>query len=127
MRINCFCLNYVLFKKDVISNAILISLCPLTHSNKKEVSIYYFLPFSFFEREKIFEIVFLSICGLVAKLCPILVTPWTVACRLLCPWDFPGKNTGVGCHALLQGIFPTQGSNPCLLHCRQVIYQLSQW
>ena len=39
--------------------------------------------------------------------------------RLLCPWDFPGKNTGVGCHALLQGIFLTQGSNPhllCLLH-----------
>ena len=35
--------------------------------------------------------------------------------RLLCPWDSPGKNTGVGCHALLQGIFPTQRSNPCLL------------
>ena len=32
--------------------------------------------------------------------------------RLLCPWDFPGKNTGVGCHFLLPGIFPTQGSNP---------------
>ena len=36
--------------------------------------------------------------------------------RPLCPWDFPGKNTGVGCHALLQGIFPTQGSELCLLH-----------
>ena len=36
--------------------------------------------------------------------------------RLLCPWDFPGKNTGVGCHFLLQGIFPTQGSNPRLLY-----------
>ena len=35
--------------------------------------------------------------------------------RLLCPWDTPGKNTGVGCYALLQGIFPTQGSNLCLL------------
>ena len=35
--------------------------------------------------------------------------------RLLCPWDSPGKNTGVGCHALLQGTFLTQGSNPCLL------------
>ena len=34
---------------------------------------------------------------------------------LLCPWDSPSKNTRVGCHALLQGIFPTQGSNPCLL------------
>ena len=36
--------------------------------------------------------------------------------RLLCPWDSPGKNTGVGCHALLQGIFLTQGSNPHLLY-----------
>ena len=36
--------------------------------------------------------------------------------ELLCPWDFPGKNTGVGYHALLQGISPTQGWNPCLLH-----------
>ena len=38
----------------------------------------------------------------------------------------PGKITGVGCHALLQGIFPTQGSNTGLLHCRQVLYRLSQ-
>ena len=37
----------------------------------------------------------------------------------------PGKNTWVGCHALLQGIFPTQGSNPGLLHCRQILYHLS--
>ena len=35
--------------------------------------------------------------------------------RLLCPWDFPGKNTGVGCRFLLQDISPTQGSNPRLL------------
>ena len=35
--------------------------------------------------------------------------------------DSPGKNTGVGCHALLQGIFPTQGSNPGLLHCSQIL------
>ena len=39
--------------------------------------------------------------------------------------DSPGKNTRVGCHALLQGIFPTQGSNPGLLHCRRILYQLS--
>ena len=45
--------------------------------------------------------------------------------RLLCPWDSPGKNTGVGCHFLLQGIFPTQGSNPGLPHCRWILYQLS--
>ena len=45
--------------------------------------------------------------------------------RLLHPWDFPGKNTGVGCHFLLQGIFPTQGLNPGLSHGRQTLYCLS--
>ena len=40
-------------------------------------------------------------------------------------WNSPGQNTGVGTHSLLQGIFPTQGSNPSLLHCRQILYQLS--
>ena len=44
----------------------------------------------------------------------------------LCPWSSSGKNTGVGCHALLQEIFPTQGSNLGLLHCRQILYLLSQ-
>ena len=41
------------------------------------------------------------------------------------PWNSPGQNTRVGCLSLLQGIFPTQGSNPGLPHCRQVLYQLS--
>ena len=40
-------------------------------------------------------------------------------------WDSPGKNTGVGCHALLQGIFPTQGLNLGLPHCRWILYRLS--
>ena len=44
--------------------------------------------------------------------------------RLLCPRGSPGKHTGVGCHFLPQGIFPTQGSNPGLLHCRQMLYPL---
>ena len=44
------------------------------------------------------------------------------ATRLLHPWDSPGENTGVGCHFLLEGIFPTQGSNPHLPHCRQMLY-----
>ena len=39
--------------------------------------------------------------------------------------DSPGKNTGVGCHFLLQGIFPTQRSNPCLRHCRQTLCRLT--
>ena len=42
--------------------------------------------------------------------------------RLLCPWNSPGKNTGVGCDFLLQGIFLTQESNLGLLHCRQILY-----
>ena len=45
--------------------------------------------------------------------------------RLLCPWDSPGKNIGVGCHFLLQEIFPTQESNPGLPHYRQTLYHLS--
>ena len=45
--------------------------------------------------------------------------------RLLRPWDFLGKSTGVGCHFLLQEIFPTQGSNPGLPHWRQTLYRLS--
>ena len=45
--------------------------------------------------------------------------------RLLHPWDFPGNSPGVDCHFLLQGIFPTQGSNPGHPHCRQTLYHLS--
>ena len=44
----------------------------------------------------------------------LFVTLWIGPTRLLCPWNFPSKNTGVGCHFLLQGIFPTQGLNLCL-------------
>ena len=47
---------------------------------------------------------------------------WPV--KLLCPWGFSRKNTRVGCHAFLQGIFPTQGLKPGLLHCRQILYHL---
>ena len=45
--------------------------------------------------------------------------------RLLCAWASLGKNPGVGCHAFLQGTFPTQGSNPSLPPCRQILYCLS--
>ena len=54
----------------------------------------------------------------------LFLTLWTAARQsgglcLLCPWDSPDKNAGVGCQALLQGIFLTQGSDPWFLHCRQ--------
>ena len=51
------------------------------------------------------------------------VTP--LAYQAAPPWNFPGKNTIVGCHFFLQGSFPTQGLNPGLLHCRQMLYHLS--
>ena len=63
--------------------------------------------------------------GLIIKLCPTLAAAWTVAHQAPCPWDSPGKNTGVGCHLLLQGIFLIQFVNLDLLHCRQILYQLS--
>ena len=55
----------------------------------------------------------------------LFATPWTVACQAPLSWDFLGKDTGVGYHSFLQGIFLTQGSNLCLLHCRQILYYLS--
>ena len=55
----------------------------------------------------------------------LFATPWTVPARLLCPWNSPGQNFGGGWHSLFQGIFPTQGLNPGLLHCRWVLHCLS--
>ena len=70
----------------------------------------------------------------------LFVCCWSVSCsvvsdsfrshglwpmKFLCPWNFPGKDTGVACHSLLQRIFPTQGLNPGLLHCRQILYHSS--
>ena len=63
---------------------------------------------------------------LVAQWCPTLCNSMASSPpRLLCPRESPGKITGVGCHSLLQGIFLIQGSNPGLLHCRQILYHLS--
>ena len=55
----------------------------------------------------------------------LFATPWLQPVRLHRPWNSPGKNTGGGCHFLLQGIFPTQGLNLGLLHYRQILYCLS--
>ena len=65
----------------------------------------------------------------VAQLCRV----WLFATPLVCghhalphpPWDSPGKNIGLGSHSLLQGIFPTQGSNSGILDCRWILYHLS--
>ena len=56
----------------------------------------------------------------------LFLTPWIVACQGPLPMEIsPGKNIGVGCHALLQGIFPTQWLNPGLPHYRWFLYRLS--
>ena len=59
----------------------------------------------------------------VTLFCKVELT--TVTVTQSCPWNSPGQNTGVGSCSLLQGIFPTQGLNPCLPHCRRIPYQLS--
>ena len=56
-------------------------------------------------------LIWMHACSAAQSCLGLFVNPWTVTTRLLCPWDFPGKNIGVGCHSLLQGIFQTQGSN----------------
>ena len=60
-------------------------------------------------------------CWLVAKSCLTLCNPMDCSPPGWA-WESLGKNTGAGCHFLLHGIFPTQGSNPCLLHCWQILY-----
>ena len=65
-------------------------------------------------------------CGLVAKLCHFC-DPMSCSSPLFCPWDFPGKNTGVSCHLLLQCIFLTQGLNLHLLLGKWILYHRSIW
>ena len=64
----------------------------------------------------ILECVFVCVCVCVCSVMSDSLQPHGLQpAKLLCPWDFSGKNTGMGSHFLLQGIFPTQGSNPYLL------------
>ena len=79
-------------------------------------------PKSLFNVLRTHQTVFQSSCTILDSLScvQLFVTPWTNS-----PWNSPGQNTGVGSCSLLQGIFPTQGSNPGLPHCRQIFYQLS--
>ena len=65
----------------------------------------------------------LTVSGVSSSLLPHGLQP----ARLPCPGDSPGQNPGVGCHAPLQGILPTQGSNPGLLHCRQILCHWATW
>ena len=68
------------------------------------------------KKDNIFVYVFTGICACCHSVVSDFLRPRELQpARLLCPWNFPGKNTGVACHALLQRIIPTQGSNLCLL------------
>ena len=71
----------------------------------------FFFSFLFFQQKSYISLCMLSSHSVVSD----SVTPWTVARQLLCPWNFPGKNTGVGCHFPLQGLFLSQGLSLCLL------------
>ena len=62
---------------------------------------------------------------MVAQLCQLFVTPWTVTGQAPLSMEFSRKKYWSGSHSLLQGIFPTQGLNQGLLHCRQILYHLS--
>ena len=68
------------------------------------------------------------VCVRTQSLCHarLFETPWTVAHQTPLFMGFPGKNTGVDCHSLLQGIFPTQGTNPHFLHWQASSLPLSQ-
>ena len=77
----------------------------------------------FFNTSTTWEVFIHELC-LAAQYCPTLIDYSPPGSSV--HGDFPGKNIGLGCHALLQGIFPIQGSNPGLPHGRQILYHLSQ-
>ena len=101
---------------------------PLLSSAPWHLATFYILHFTSFMRRGVHEIhLFSEWCAVLS--CSVMsdfaTSCLTVTCQLLCLWDPPGKNTWMGCHFLPQGIFPTQGLNPGLPHCRQILYCLS--
>ena len=96
---------------------ILLSCWGLTHSFKVETKCSSAIKtrisvFSYFQ--KTIKTTYLRFCLVLSD--SLRPTDFLYPLRLLCPWDFPGKNTGVACWFLLQTIFPTQGLPPHLLH-----------
>ena len=95
--------------------------CKLQHKNCSHKHVHLLSPFTLGQRGQSTEDCFVS-CSVISD----SVQPhglWLT--RLLSPWDSPGNNTEVGCHFLLQCIFPTQWLNLGLLHCRKTLYHLS--
>ena len=62
---------------------------------------------------------------LVLSITQLFATPWIVAPRVLCPWNFSGMNTGAGCHFILQGIFLTRDQTRISCIGRQILYHLT--
>ena len=87
---------------------------------KNKAHLVILVSLKFYTVKILFYYIFLCFIIVVVQLvksCPTLLQPRELQpMRLLCPWDFLGKNFGVGCNFLFQGVIPTQGSNPCFLY-----------
>ena len=97
-RKGCVCIRWESFNK---------ALCFFVCFFAMDISIY---------KLTIYIYIYISVHAKSLQLCLTLLPYGMWPTRLLCPWDSPSKNRGVGCHFLLQGIFPTQGLNPHFLH-----------
>ena len=97
-----------------------INLAPVGrhYGSRCQFKINNFLIYEVIQKQKELSCIRVCVCVCVCALSYIqlFLTPRTVACQLLCPSNFPDKNTGAGCHFLLQRTFLTQESNLCLLH-----------
>ena len=104
-------LEKALFRESVILKFYDIFLTKISSFQNKEIDVCWIYKITEFKTQEKLEINLFCCCCLVSKLCLTffyheMYSLWPA--RLLCPWDFPGKNTGVGCHFLLQGVFLTQ-------------------
>ena len=109
-------------------------LNPLYSSNSVPTSLRFYVQNFLFISNKIYGILYFS-SSLILTFIRKIQVKWSESNSvvsnslrphgLYSPWNSPGQNTGVGSLSLLQGIFPTQGSNLGLLHCRQILHQLS--
>ena len=108
--LSIFLCNYVFCFKWIIQQVFSVGNTFSTTNNETNFAMVILLRFNFF-------FFVYEMCAKSLQSCLTLCYPMDCSpTRLLCPWDSPGKNTGMGGHALLQGIFLTQGSNLHLLH-----------
>ena len=114
-----------MFSVVLCQNLLLVNKQIQLHRVKRATFYYKYLSKSLFSWS--FDLTDGSLqCVLVTSVvCDSLQPHGLQPARLLCPWNSPGKTIGVGCHCLLQGTFPTQGSNSGLLNCRQILYCVS--